>query len=54
MVTLAPARWARMAEVSPSAPQPTTAIAAGLDAIARSTAIVPETHDSDQPLPPWP
>ncbi len=54
MVTLAPARCARIAAVSPSAPQPSTAISAGLAAIAFSTATVPEPHDSDQPLPPWP
>ncbi len=54
MVTLAPALWARIAEVRPSAPQPSTATALGLDAMAFCTAIVPEPQDSDQPLPPCP
>ena len=54
MVTWAPARWARTAAVRPNAPQPITATALGLPAIALLTAIAPEPHDSDQPLPPWP
>jgi len=54
MVTESPARCARMALVSPSAPQPITAISRGLVAIAFCTAIVPEPQLSDQPLPPWP
>ena len=40
MVTLAPARWARIAEVRPSAPQPSTATCFGLEAIAFCTAIL--------------
>jgi len=43
-----------MAEVRPSAPQPITATSRGLLAMALRTAIVPEPHDSDQPLPPCP
>ncbi len=54
MVTLAPALWARIAEVRPSAPQPITATSAGLPAMALRTARVLEPQDSDQPLPPWP
>ena len=54
MVTLAPAFCARMAEVMPRAPQPTTATSRGLEAMALPTAMAPEPHDSDQPEPPWP
>ncbi len=54
MVTWAPARWATSAEVSPRAPHPTTAIRAGLEAIAWRTANSADPHDRDQPLPPWP
>jgi hypothetical protein len=54
MVTWAPACWARIAEVIPSAPQPTTATSRGLLAMALATAMVPEPQDSDQPLPPCP
>ncbi len=54
MVTRAPARWARIAAVRPSAPQPITAMSRGLEAIALRTARVPDPQESDQPLPPWP
>ena len=37
-----------------AAPQPSTAISAGLAAIALATAISAEPQESDQPLPPWP
>ena len=53
-VAPAPADCARSAEVSPSAPQPITAILRGLADIAFCTAIVLEPQESDQPLPPWP
>jgi hypothetical protein len=43
-----------MAEVRPSAPQPTTAISRGLEAMALPTATLAEPQDSDQPDPPWP
>jgi hypothetical protein len=53
-VTRAPARCDRIAEVSPSAPQPITATSAGLACMASRTARALDPHDSDQPLPPWP
>ena len=51
MVTLAPALWARMADVMPRAPQPTTATSRGLPAMALPTAIVLEPHAGA--LPAW-
>ena len=54
MVTWAPARWAVIAVVSPTMPQPITAIFFGLTDIAFWTATLAEPQDSDQPLPPWP
>jgi len=54
MVTWAPAFCAKMAEVRPRAPQPTTATDLGLEAMAFCTARVLEPQDSDQPEPPWP
>ena len=54
MVTWAPASWAAMAEVIPMAPQPTTAMRAGLRAMAMRTASAADPHDRDHPLPPWP
>jgi len=54
MLTLAPARWAKIADVNPKAPQPTTAMFLSPAAMAFSTANELDPQDNDQPLPPWP